>query len=316
MIGYKAFDENLKCRGFQFEVGKTYDTGIAKEDLQLCSDTVFHFCRELHRIENVSDYCISKSRVCEVIAEGDIVTDGDKYGTNKLTILREIPREELNEYNRRNSGNRNSGDYNSGNYNSGNYNSGDRNSGNYNSGNYNSGYRNSGNRNSGNSNSGDWNSGDRNSGNYNSGDYNSGNSNSGDWNSGDWNSGNSNSGNWNSGDWNSGFFNTDSPLVRIFNKETNIPRNNIEFPSFLYFDLTVWVSHDTATAEEKEAHKIDIETCGGFIKTIPYKEAFRIAWNKASKEEHEKLLKLPNWNNEIFMEISGIDAEAEIAKEN
>ena len=34
-----------------------------------------------------------------------------------------------------------------------------------------------------------------------------------------------------------------------------------------------------------------------------------------AKEEHKKLLKLPNWNNEIFMEISGIDAEAEIAKE-
>lgn len=236
MIGYKAFDENLKCRGFQFEVGKTYETGRAKEDLRLCSDTVFHFCRELHRIENVSDYCISKSRVCEVIAEGDVVTDGDKYGTNKLTISREIPREELNEYNSCNSGNRNSGDC--------------------------------------------------------------------------------NSGNWNSGNRNSGFFNTNSPLVRIFNKETNIPRDDIDFPSFLYFDLTVWVSHDTATDEEKEAHKIDIETCGGFIKTISYKEAFRIAWNKASKEEHKKLLKLPNWNNEIFMEISGIDAEAEIAKED
>ena len=221
MIGYKAFDENLQCRGFQFEVGKTYETGRAKKDLRLCSDTVFHFCRELRRIENVSDYCISKSRICEVIAEGDIVTDGDKYGTNKLTILREIPREELNEYN-----------------------------------------------------------------------------------------------SWNSGDRNSGFFNTDSPLVRIFNKETNIPRNDIDFPSFLYFNLTVWVSHDTATAEEKKAHKTEIETCGGFTKAIPYKEAFRIAWNKASKEEHKMLLKLPNWNNEIFMEISGIDAEAEIAKEN
>ena len=295
MIGYKAFDKNLQCRGFQFEVGKTYETGKTKEELKLCSDTVFHFCRELHKIENVSDYHISKSRVCEVIAEGDVVTDGDKYGTNKLTILREIPREELNEYNSCNSGNRNSGNGNSKNYNSGNRNSGNYNSGNYNSGDWNSGHWNSGNSNSGNSNSGHWNSGNCNSGNYNSGNY--------------------NSGNWNSGNGNSGFFNTDFPLVRIFNKETNVSRYNIDFPSFLYFDLTVWVSHDTATDEEKEAHKIDIETCGGFTKAISYKEAFRIAWNKASKEEHKKLLKLPNWNNEIFMEISGIDAEAEIAKE-
>ena len=119
MIGYKAFDENLQCRGFQFEVGKTYETGKTKEELKLCSNTVFHFCRELHKIENVSDYYISKSRVCEVIAEGDIVTDGDKYGTNKLTILREIPREELNEYNNYNNGNWNSGSWNSGNRNSG-----------------------------------------------------------------------------------------------------------------------------------------------------------------------------------------------------
>ena len=340
MIGYKAFDENLQCRGFQFEVGKTYETGRAKEDLRLCSDTVFHFCRELHRIENVSNYCISKSRVCEVIAEGDVVTDGDIYGTNKLTILREIPREELNEYNNYNSGNRNSGDWNSGNWKSGDCNSGDWNSGDWNSGNYNrgdwnsgdwnSGNRNSGNRNSGNCNSGNcnsgncnsgnWNSGDCNSGNwnsgnYNSGDCNSGNCNSGNRNSGNWNSGNCNSGNWNSGDCNSGFFNTGSPLIRIFNKETNVSRNDINFPSFLYFDLTVWVSHDTATDEEKEAYKKEIETCGGFTKAIPYKEAFRIAWNKANKEDHKKLLKLPNWNNEIFKEISGIDAEAEIARE-
>ena len=296
MIGYKAFDENLQCRGFQFEVGKTYETGIVKEDLKLCSDTVFHFCRELQKIEQVSDYCVSSCRVCEVIAEGDIVTAGDVYGTNKLTILREIPREELNKYNNCNSGNWNSGNCNSGNWNSGNWNSGNWNSGNCNSGNCNSG--------------------SCNSGNWNSGNCNSGSCNSGNCNSGSCNSGNCNSGNWNSGSCNSGFFNTDSPLVRIFNKETNIPRNDIVFPDFLCFDLTVWVSHDTATDEEKEAHKIDIETCGGFTKAISYKEAFRIAWNKASKDEHKKLLKLPNWNNKIFMEISGIDAEAEIAKEN
>ena len=300
MIGYKAFDKDLRCRGFQFEVGKTYETGKTKEELKLCSNTVFHFCRELQKIPKESPYNISESRVCEVIAEGDVITNRDKYGTNKLFILREIPREELDKYNNYNSGNCNSGDYNNGDHNSGDWNSGDWNSRDYNSGNCNSG----------NCNGGDYNSGD-----YNSGDHNSGDHNSGDWNSGNRNSGNRNSGNWNSGDYNSGFFNTDSPLVRIFNKETNVPRNDIDFPNFLYFDLTVWVSYDTASDEEKEEHKREIEICGGFLKTLSYKEAFRIAWNKADKEEHKKLLKLPNWDNEIFKEISGIDAEAEIAKE-
>ena len=260
MIGYKAFDKDLKCRDFQFEVGKTYSTKAKKQDLELCTNTVFHFCRELHKIENVSDYKILKSRVCEVIATGDIVTDGDKYGTNKIKILREIPREELDKYN-----SCNSGDCNSGNYNSGNWNSGDCNSGN--------------------------------------------------WNSGNCNSGNRNSGNCNSGNCNSGFFNSDESCVRMFNKMTKKKRNEINIPSWCYFDLTVWVSHDTATDKEKEEHKKEIETCGGYLKTLEYKEAWRLAWDRASKEEHKELLKLPNWNNKVFKEITGIDAEAEIAKE-
>ena len=80
--------------------------------------------------------------------------------------------------------------------------------------------------------------------------------------------------------------------------------------------MTIWVSHDTATDEEKRLHKTEIETCGGFLKTLGYKEAFRLAWDKADKEEHKQLLALPNWNNEIFKKISGIDAEAEIAKDS
>ena len=296
MIGYKAFDMEMKCRGFQFEVGKTYDTGIADEKLELCTKSVFHFCREIHRIEFVSDYKLSKSRVCEVVAEGGVISSDDgKFGTNKIMILRELTREEIEKYNNRNSGNCNSGDRNSGNCNSGNRNSGDCNSGNRNSGDYNSG---------------DWNSGDRNSGDCNSGDCNSG-----DCNSGDRNSGNRNSGDWNSGDRNSGYFNVDSPLVRIFGKETDVKKEDIDFPSWLYFDLTQWVSYDTATDKEKIEHKNEIESFGGFLKTLAYKEAFRLAWSKAEFSERKKLFSLPNWNNEIFMQISGIDAEKEIAEE-
>ena len=281
MIGYKAFDMELKCRGFQFEVGKTYDTGIADEKLELCTKSVFHFCREFSRIECVSNYKLSRSRVCEVVAEGGVVSSDDgKFGTNKIMLLRELSREEIEKY-------------------------GDRNSGRCNSGDWNSGYRNSGRCNSGDRNSGDRNSGDRNSGDLNSGDLNSGDRNSGDRNSGD----------WNSGDWNSGYFNVDSPLVRIFGKETDVKKEDIDFPSWLYFNLTQWVSHDTATDKEKKEHKNEIEISGGFLKTLAYKEAFRLAWSKAEFSERKKLFSLPNWNNEIFMQISGIDAEKEIAEE-
>ena len=247
MIGYKATDMNGCCRGFKFEVGKTYTKDTLKEELECCTDKVFHFCRELFAIEKESEYKLSESRLFEVIA-GDYVKSGDKYGTNSLTILREIEGDEKQEL------------INSGNWNSGDCNSGKRNSG----------YRNSG-----------------------------------DWNSGD----------WNSGDGNSGFFNTNEPFVRMFNKDTKLKKYEIDIPLFCYFDLTVWVSHDTATEKEKKDHNEEIKTCGGFLKTLDYKEAWRLAWNKASKEEHLEMLKLPNWDNEVFKEISGIDAEAEIAKE-
>ena len=101
----------------------------------------------------------------------------------------------------------------------------------------------------------------------------------------------------------------------MFNKMTNYKKEDIKIPSWCYFDLTVWVSHDTATEEEKTEHKAEIEVCGGFLKPINYKDAWRLAWNKASVKERKQLFELPNWDNKVFEEITGIDAETEIAKE-
>ena len=282
MIGYKCTDMNGCCRDFKFEVGKTYTKDTPKEELECRTDKVFHFCRNLYDIDKESNYKLTQSRLFEIIS-GDFVRDGDMYGTNSITILREIEGDEKLEL-----------------INSGIRNSGNRNSGDWNSGDWNSGIRNSGDLNSGDLNSGDWNSGNRNSGN---------------WNSGNWNSGNMNSGNWNSGNMNSGFFNSDEPCVRVFNKRTDKKIGDIEIPSWCFFNLTVWVSHDTATEEEKQKHKAEIEICGGFLKTINYKDAWRHAWNKASIEERKKLFDLPNWDNQVFKEITGIDAETEIVKE-
>ena len=324
MIGYKAFDKDLCCNGFQFKVGETYDTDAKTADMKLCTNTVFHFCRELSQIENVSDYVLSKSRICEVIS-GDFITDQDRilYGTNRLTILREIIGSEkyalitankhyTGDYNAgdNNAGHRNTGDNNAGHRNTGDCNTGDYNAGDYNTGDNNTGHRNTGDRNTGHNNTGNRNTGHRNTGDRNTGDNNTGDNNTGNWNIGD-----NNTGNWNISDGNSGFFNTDTPPIRMFNKYTSVPINKINFPNFLKFALTGWITEESATEKEKLEHKQEIAAMGGFLKKLEYKEAFWLSWRRADISEHKKLLALPNWDNEIFKEISGIDAEAEIAKE-
>ena len=146
-----------------------------------------------------------------------------------------------------------------------------------------------------NRNSGDWNSGNSNSGDWNSGDRNSGYSNSGDWNSGDWNSGN----------WNSGYCNLDAPLIRIFGKNTTKTRDEIYFPDYFNFELNRWINVSEMTDKEKEKFGW-YKTTEGYLKKVEYKEAWRISFEKADKEDVSKTLKLPNFNYKIFEKISGI----------
>jgi hypothetical protein len=188
---------------------------------------------------------------------------------------------------------------------------------NCNTGNCNTGYRNTGNRNTGNCNTGYrntgyWNTGYCNTGNRNTGNWNTGYCNTGNWNTGNCNTGNCNTGNWNTGNCNTGYCNTIEPKVIIFNKETDIKRENLAFPNFFYFNLTEWIDEEEMTDKEKEAHPSYI-TIGGYLKFYSYKSAWRNSWDKASLEDKKKVMALPNWDNEIFKEISGIDVEKELS---
>jgi len=252
MKAYKAFDENLQCRGFQFEIGKEYKH---EGEIELCKNG-FHACENISNVFNFYEFFGNGTRVCEVEILGQTETEPDrvKLVTNHIRIIRELTQEEVLKL----------------------------------------------------CNSGSWNSGNRNSGDWNSGNRNSGNRNSGDRNSGD-----RNSGSWNSGDRNSGDFNTNQPdKVRIFNKWISRKEYvSIYFPQFLYFSLTVWTSHDTASQEEKEKYKQEIETCGGFLKTLAYKEAFKLSWDKADKKDRIKIKNIPGFDKDLFFEISGINVE-------
>ena len=127
-------------------------------------------------------------------------------------------------------------------------------------------------------------------------------------NSGNRNSGDGNSGDWNSGNWNSGFFNIDTPaVIRVFGKEC--PRtvwDRSYKPSFLQFSVNEWVGSDEMTEQEKAYNPLHVIT-GGIARNYTYREAFQRSWDKADPEDRMKIKDLPNFDAEIFFQISGID---------
>ena len=94
MMKIKGFDKDLKCRGFQFEIGKEYDTGVPDDKLELCSDTVFHYCDSLQQVHEYYN-CTEDNRYCEIEVLGKEITDGEKCGSNRIRIVREITGDEL-----------------------------------------------------------------------------------------------------------------------------------------------------------------------------------------------------------------------------
>ena len=306
MKGYKVFNSDWTCRGFQFEVGKIFEEDVTP----VCCDRGFHFCTKAADCFKYYKFN-PDNKVAEVEALGDIDTQDDdsKCCTNKIHIIREISWQEvldLVNMGKACTGLRNSGDCNSGNYNSGHYNSGNGNSGDCNSGDCNSGNRNSG----------DCNSGNRNSGDDNIGNYNSGNGNRGDDNSGDYNSGNLNSGDWNKTHFSNGCFNTELPKIFLFNKPSNWTYQDWLDSDARYIlmncptNTLTWVWDYDMTDEEKEQYPEYSVTCG-FLKNVEGEGERQEWWDGLTKGKKDSVMSLPNFDKNIFKEITGIDVEAD-----
>ena len=249
MKGYKVFNSDWTCRGFQYNVGQVYEM----DEKPICCDRGFHFCKKASDCFNYYSFD-SDNKVAEVEALGDIDTNKDdsKCSTNKIHIIREITWQEVLDL-------------------------------------VNLGKGCTGLCNSGNRNSGDWNSGDYNSGNYNSGD-------------------------WNKSSFNNGCFNTIEPTIMMFNKPSEITHQDWVNSDARYLlnqipkDVVEWIWSDDMTDEEKAAHP-EHETTGGYLKVLDKSECSQIWWDGLDNSQKEIIKSMPNFNESIFEEITGIKVD-------
>ena len=111
---FKGFDKDLKCRDFQYEVGKTYSM---LEKPEVCVKG-FHCCSKLSDVflyyppwtwdsEDIDGYLLprkcwpSENRYCLVEVCGDVDAEGaafassSKIATNIITIVQELSLEDV-----------------------------------------------------------------------------------------------------------------------------------------------------------------------------------------------------------------------------
>lgn len=239
MKGFKVFNSDWTCRGFQFEVGKTFTEDVTP----VCCDRGFHFCTKAADCFKYYSFD-PDNKVAEVEALGDIDTNNDdsKCSTNKIHIIREITWQEVLDL------------------------------------------------------------------------VNLGKACTGLCNSGDWNSGNRNSGDWNKTCFSNGCFNTESPKIFLFNKPSDWTYQDwlnsdaryilMDCPS----NVLSWIWEDDMTDEEKEQHP-EYSVTGGFLKHIE-KETGRQMWcDGLSDRKKNIVMQLPNFDKDIFKEITGITVE-------
>ena len=236
MKGYKVFKSDWTCRGFQYEVGKTYEM----KEAPVCCGRGFHFCRKLIDCFNCYRFD-SENKVAEIEAMGAIDKRDSKFCTNKIKIIRELTWHEVLDL------------------------------------------------------------------------VNTGKDNTGKKNTGDRNAGNGNTGDWNITDFSTGCFNTKEEKIRLFNKRSNWTYRDWKYSSArdlmcdCPYTKTVWINEKYMTDSEKEENPT-WKCSGGYLKINEVTDEDRQAWwDNLDDEEQEEIKSLPNFDKEIFKEITGIE---------
>lgn len=89
-FGYKGTDQNMRCKGFQFELGKIYE---CKEKIELCKYG-FHLCKKLEDIFQYRGYGNSENRYFIVKYGDEFLEEKDpscrKICSKKVQLIREI----------------------------------------------------------------------------------------------------------------------------------------------------------------------------------------------------------------------------------
>ena len=87
MKAIKGFDRNLQCRGFQFEVGKTY---TATGKIKACENGFHAIPEDVHPFYVWEFYPVTDSRFFAVELAGKTDADGNKVAAEILTVGKEL----------------------------------------------------------------------------------------------------------------------------------------------------------------------------------------------------------------------------------